>query len=128
MNLDEMIAVMQGAKEGKRIECQKRHPHSTEPPGWAAVLYPVWNWEITRYRLAPEPKKRLIRVEELPSPMWITNNEKDPLVSLVCGVAKDGSRLFLSNEFRFTLEEAAKKGWLWSNSHSGPWKSFEVEE
>jgi hypothetical protein len=55
--LSEMIAVMQGAKEGKVIETRKLD--SILP--WSHFLNPLWNWQDYDYRVKPvepvEPRK-----------------------------------------------------------------------
>lgn len=122
MNLDEMIAVMQGAKEGKRIEYKENNYDE-----WILAMTPSWDWSKSTYRVAPEPKKRLIRVEELPNVFWVkktqwvscnlcTKFQKD--IGFGCGSGDDFEFIFFGED----------KNWAWSASPSGPWKSFEVEE
>jgi hypothetical protein len=48
--LDEMIAVMQAAKEGKEIESRALHGQYIV---WDACLKPVWDWKCFEYRVKP---------------------------------------------------------------------------
>lgn len=64
MSIDEMIAVLQAAKDGKGIEClhkEKRHI------GWYPCI-PIWNFEKYDYRVAPEPRE--FWVPEHGVPLW----------------------------------------------------------
>lgn len=51
MKLKEMIAVMQAADEGKRIEARAKGDTV-----WRNSRKPGWNWYEGDYRIAPEPK------------------------------------------------------------------------
>ena len=63
-SLDEMIAVMQAARDGKRIECLYLRRSDSE---WIHVqAHPLWNWEMFDYRVKPEPKLRPWKPEEVP--------------------------------------------------------------
>lgn len=62
MTHDEMIAIIQAHKEGKRIECK----FINFPDEWEFVDTPKWNFESCNYRIAPTPKLRPWRPEEVP--------------------------------------------------------------
>jgi len=54
--LDEMIAVMQAAKEGKTIECRISNAHALSH--WYEEKNPWWNWKEFDYRVKPgEPRR-----------------------------------------------------------------------
>lgn len=59
--LDEMIAVMQAAKDGKAIEWRRGIGNSD----WECST-PAWNWNVCDYRIKPEPKLRPWKPEEVP--------------------------------------------------------------
>lgn len=53
MELKEMIAVMQAAQEGKKIECRRLTSEN-----WIELIHPHWDWEDCEYRVKPETKVR----------------------------------------------------------------------
>lgn len=53
MTTDEMIAILQAAKEGKKIECQLRYD-SDEPLPWKPCE-PSWNFYKYNYRITTSP-------------------------------------------------------------------------
>jgi hypothetical protein len=58
--LDEMIAVMQAAKEGKQIQSRPYKCSCCKPPKectWRDDNNPAWNWRIHDYRVKPEPRR-----------------------------------------------------------------------
>ena len=55
MTIDEIIAVLQAYKEGKKIEAS----NSGE---WGYCKYPLWDFANWKYRIAPEPTKRYLIV------------------------------------------------------------------
>ena len=50
MTIDEMIAVLQGAKDGKMIQCNAGF-------GWEDTRCPGWNFDTVNYRIKPEPRE-----------------------------------------------------------------------
>lgn len=50
MTIDEMIAVLEGARDGKVIECRVKGGTS-----WGDVKYPNWDFVCYDYRIKPEP-------------------------------------------------------------------------
>lgn len=54
--LSEMIAVMQGAADGKKVE-SSRYPAGIDGPIWRHSPEPSWDWVNYDYRIAPEPPK-----------------------------------------------------------------------
>lgn len=54
MTYDEMIAVLQAAKEGKKIQCKLRQESVSEYED----TFPIWNFDGFDYRVKPEPKLR----------------------------------------------------------------------
>lgn len=54
MTTDEMIAVLQAYKEGKKIEV--RYIHSKDD--WVVALTPCWDFATYTYRVKPEPHCR----------------------------------------------------------------------
>lgn len=66
--INEMIAVMQGFKAGKKVEASHRCGGS-----WCYVINPCWDWTAYDFRLKPEPKTRLVSMREVPFPCIIRN-------------------------------------------------------
>ena len=60
-SLQEMIAVMQAASEGKKIESRIRLNQHGEYSPWRFDSNERWNWHDSDYRVAPEPRKRWVR-------------------------------------------------------------------
>jgi hypothetical protein len=54
----EKIAVMQAFEDGKEIQFR----NNSRPDSWIDCPNPAWNWEMTDYRVKPEP--RVIWVNE----------------------------------------------------------------
>ena len=52
--LDEMIAVMQAARDGKKIEFKELNSASAN---WELARSPYWDWHKFDYRVKPEPRK-----------------------------------------------------------------------
>lgn len=52
--LEEMIAVMQAAAEGKPIECKYTDLYNQDQ--WLTVVEPTWNWDLYDYRVAVRPE------------------------------------------------------------------------
>lgn len=50
--LDEMIAVMQAAKEGRDIQYRPRN----RPAEWSNACGSLWNWVSCEYRVKTEPR------------------------------------------------------------------------
>lgn len=67
MTHDEMIAVIQAHKEGNRIEyCEVGYGMLTIPTDWVPANTPIWDFRHYAYRVAPEPKLRPWKPEEVP--------------------------------------------------------------
>ena len=63
--IDEMCAVMQAFKDGKKIEfmCNGK---------WEGTNKPLWNWDSLNYRVKPEPKYvPYDTVDEVEKDKWI---------------------------------------------------------
>ena len=56
MELDEMIAVLQAAKEGKKLELRSRKMGT----GWIDCTHSIWNFAGFDYRIKPEPTREEI--------------------------------------------------------------------
>lgn len=57
----EKIAVMQAFADGKKVECKPHYARS-----WHVNVEYNWDWEGCDYRIAPEPKLRPWKPEEVP--------------------------------------------------------------
>lgn len=66
MTIDEMIAVLQAAKEGKNIEFShysgRRDGENigrscAKSPEWRRAFTPTWNFHKYEYRVKPEPQR-----------------------------------------------------------------------
>lgn len=51
MTIDEMIAVLQAAKEGKAIEFRSKSARTS----WGSAATPSWDFFSNEYRVKPEP-------------------------------------------------------------------------
>jgi len=62
----EAIAVMEAHARGEKIEqyCLGK---------WVDVTIPLWNWSSCSYRIAPTPKLRAWKPEEVPMPCVLRN-------------------------------------------------------
>ena len=60
MNIDEMIEVLQAAKEGKQIQYR-----CCAMKSWKDTTYPSWDFSLYRYRVKPEPRE-----------FWLSNDGK----------------------------------------------------
>lgn len=63
--LDDMIAVMQAAKDGKQIQCRQRKVSHCSPQEWIGYEPPYWNWVDFEYRVKPEPEYRVPRESDV---------------------------------------------------------------
>lgn len=58
MNIDEMILVLQGHKDGKDIQVKGR----CDEKGWTPCPAPLWMFESLDYRIKPEKKVAYINI------------------------------------------------------------------
>jgi len=81
----------------------------------------------TAYRLAPAPKMRTVKAEELPPVFWVSFSLTD--TPSLCGrVCKHRNELSLGSAW-WTMDGLREAGAVYSEHHSkGPWHKFEVEE
>lgn len=107
MTIDEMIEVLQAAKEWKNIECCFKSSNV-----WGLTRDPLWDFHNYEYRIKPTSKKRLMRVDELPY-VFATHN---PSISWL--------RLDFSQN---QVEALASQNYEWSTDGI-TWLSFWVEE
>lgn len=86
--IDEMIAVMQAFKEGKKIEI--RREGDDEGDDWVDICCPKWNWHGYDYRVKPEPKYRpYANAEEAMEAIkkhegWVFNKDSDFILITAC--------------------------------------------
>lgn len=67
MTIDEMIAVLTAAKEGKKIQSKRNNRAE-----WYENTCPVWNFEGFDYRVKPEPREWWIAGGfNPPYPSWV---------------------------------------------------------
>ena len=59
MNIDEMIAVLQAAKEGKKIQFR-----GSGHDKWEDTEEPIWDFYEIQYRVKPEPREVWVRVRD----------------------------------------------------------------
>jgi hypothetical protein len=60
MTDDEIIAVVQAHKEGKKIECRsidRTNPHMNGTVSDWKQCKPYWNFDLFEYRVTPEPRR-----------------------------------------------------------------------
>jgi len=101
-----MIAVMQAAVDGKKIECQDIATKS----GWYPANKKCWNWAIFDYRIAPESRRVPLTADDIPPICWL-RRPNDTILNnacyLVTAVHNDRVRIAL-NTTTYTLEELQK--------------------
>jgi hypothetical protein len=105
--------------EGKTIEWKDGNGAWFPGDGNISFLH-----EPGRYRIKPEPKKRLIRVEELPPVCWVKVD--GPFACLVIGRDFNDQRLKIETG-GFSIRQIHDDGGKWS-SDLKTWDSFEVED
>lgn len=84
-SIDEMCAVMQAFKDGKKIECKFRR---LDGDTWDVAVKPHWNWEELDYRVKPEPKYVPYgSVSEIDRSKWVRGKKEYPgvlrLISMI---------------------------------------------
>ena len=59
MTDDQILAVVQAHKEGKKIEHRLKNPLDGQPEDWIEIPSSGWIWNFLErdYRVAPEPRK-----------------------------------------------------------------------
>ena len=62
MTPDEMIAVIQAHKEGKKLECRSADLSGGK---WHPVLEPSFNFKLVEYRVKPEPREFWLAYHDL---------------------------------------------------------------
>jgi hypothetical protein len=72
MTIDEMIKVLEGARDGKKVESRARG-HAEE--AWVDVERPLWDFYFNEYRIKPEPREWwLCKVD---NDRWIARHSPD---------------------------------------------------
>lgn len=67
MTEDEIIAVVQEYRAGKRIEVRVLDPNAR----WQVTKYPTWNFFELEYRVAPEPRvPRELWLQDINGGLW----------------------------------------------------------
>lgn len=84
--LQEKIAVMQAAAEGKAI--QQCYRGSTPPPHWYDTMFYDWDWVVYEYRVRPETTR--IRIAK-----WFIN----PKHKMYAVHVEDGLAAITTEEF-----------------------------
>lgn len=64
---------------------------------WVESQSPSWDWDRCDYRLKPEPKTRLKRLDEIPSTSIVRRVGHSDL--LIAGFSKSGDYVLLNNEW-----------------------------
>lgn len=79
MTHDEMIAVIQAAKDGKQIQCRdKIHKQ------WCDSLSPVWDFHTYDCRVKPEPRRVWVRFNAIGGVLAAkTSGDKDGFIEFV---------------------------------------------
>lgn len=77
----EKIAIMQAHLDGKKVECKANYAGS-----WHVNKTYGWNWEGCDYRIAPEPKLRPWKPEEVPVGALIRYRSKPHKFAVILGV------------------------------------------
>lgn len=138
MTHDEILEVVQAHKDGKTIQertplteivdCKLNKTGEMPAGEWFDSKEMPRDFYRFEYRIKPEPKKRLIRVDELPDVIWL--NSDCGRITIVSEI--EGSRIYPSKNEEpleiWEIKTLQKEGWFWSSSHKGPWKTFEVSE
>jgi hypothetical protein len=94
MSPDEMIAVIQAYKEGKKIEYW-----SAVADDWLPVTpFPTWNFYREKYRVKPEPKPDVVKTYAVLSSgtVWLADEQAPDLRNL--RLTFDGETVRLKSE------------------------------
>lgn len=84
MSIDEMIEVLQAAREGKRIQLRRRNNVAHDPckGEWHDCYAAEWNFSAFDYRVSTQPRECWVPKEllsrdasEFPVPGWIKVRE-----------------------------------------------------
>lgn len=76
MTIDEMIAVLQGAKDGKVVQCRRRTQSGMV---WLDAVSACWDFNDYDFRLKPEPREFFIAVHQSGSRAVYDNRESPSL-------------------------------------------------
>jgi len=90
MKIGEMIDVLEAYRDGKEIEGRRFNNDV-----WEKCDLPAWCFSEFNYRIKPEPenpKTRLIRVEELPMPCFVSGCVVDAPTRLLVSGYCDGDQ------------------------------------
>lgn len=66
MTVDQMIAVLQAHKEGKKIEC-----NTYDGGGWQLTTSPMWDFLLYDYRIKQEPREFFIVLDGQGKPIGV---------------------------------------------------------
>lgn len=117
-------AVMVAHADGKRIDYQRRD--SLLPGQWSYASTPVWDFTTFNYRIAPEPKRRALRMSDLEGHpvVWLRTCKK--IESLVTQIDTGG---FSYTGFRGTFESLAESSIYEYSFDRTNWQGcFKIEE
>lgn len=117
--IQEKIAVMQAAADGKKIQCSQARVGV-----WVNTEIPLWDWNNYDYQIKPEPKLRPWNPEEVPvgaicDGQWILGKKRPSLIVSVegtcfcyCGRDKIYTVTFEAalRDFTYSLDQG--KTWL----------------
>lgn len=72
MTHDEMIAIIQAAKEGKKIQVKSRNYYSGPKSGWADLKSGmIFNFAHYKYRVAPEVREYTVVLDASGAPIGV---------------------------------------------------------
>lgn len=90
--LDEMIAVMQAAKDGKKIQIRRRVPPISSWISLGAATKCLWNFNEYEHRVAPEPSYRPYNNHEMLKLVGsLLKSKESDLVAVVIDSAIEGN-------------------------------------
>ena len=83
MNYDQMIAVLQAAKDGKALQMQAKKRGGTGG-AWLDVANPLWNFACYNYRVKPEPRVFYAILKEHGSQRCFAYRDRELAEKLAC--------------------------------------------
>lgn len=103
--LDEMIAVMQAARDGKLIE--RRSWNANSLTGWYPAAEPTWDWGLWDYRVKPEPRKVPLGPEDVPPGSLIRWSDSHEMSwCSVLRVDVPGKRIYIGGRSEYDTPES----------------------
>jgi len=120
MTIQEMIAVMQAAVEGKVIETAK----SSEGV-WRVNPAPMWDWSNYDYRVKPSPPKRVFTLADFPNGTVVRMDDcAGAEMRLVTDWRKEGIGTSRGTIPMADINNGVYKDWSFSTDSGKTWQAM----